>query len=769
MTMCLMERFTIGGKAVGTRSARNIDEDTLDCYAVTEVMLVKKMLQPNELTFTLRRHSVDKTAKTSSFDIVKDIIGQEVDCKVTTSISCSFKTDGPNASNIVNLSSLEFKGTVAKVSMKGISLVCIAYSKDSKLQGPPKSRCFTGMSIDQIVDAVIPVSNPPSQDDIQKTIALHSVFQSKPFPLIVQYNESDYDFLVRLAKRFGAFFYFDKTSHLVFGKLPNGGVINVLPKKATSFSYELQTGDPNLRLSAYQYEKNLTLTSTPDNYSALGAVNLVKMAVDHSEATVADYKFFVDNPQSLYVDQAADAHSKALLATTVDDFVTCKFTCYQFDLDIGSLITIAEAPNLDKVLLVTSICFTWDCEGSPQSEVNAIVLPKSEQQNNTDNIYPPYTDINVYPRSNAQRAVVLNNKDPKKMGRVQVLFSWQQPPADQNQAATLPWIRISQPYGGNNKGFYILPEIGEEVMVGFEHENLEKPFVIGTLFHDSNTAAEKQMPDAAWVEDNDNNKENEVKSFRSKKGHTIEFHDTKEGDGFIRIYGNEKSDQPNYDIILSTDKIQQKEGDQKNDLQLDSADDEAKASENIKEKKYKAEKLRILVRSNGGDIMLDAGDGDIFLNANNIHINARGNSTSLIQGKRIVKVGGEQHIQTSDTSLLAANVKLDAEESMTMKVKKAVQLETKDTLEINANTITAESTQGTTMQANEMKFEAKSNLELGAKITAKVKAEEIQEEADMTTIKGQIVTLDGKSTTLKGTNMVIDTSMGTRKGTWMDV
>ena len=73
------------------------------------------------------------------------------------------------------------------------------------------------------------------------------------------------------------------------------------------------------------------------------------------------------------------------------------------------------------------------------------------------------------------------------------------------------------------------------------------------------------------------------------------------------------------------------------------------------------------------------------------------------------------------------------------------------------------------MQANEMKFEAKSNLELGAKITAKVKAEEIQEEADMTTIKGQIVTLDGKSTTLKGTNMVIDTSMGTRKGTWMDV
>ena len=101
-----------------------------------------------------------------------------------------------------------------------------------------------------------------------------------------------------------------------------------------------------------------------------------------------------------------------------------------------------------------------------------------------------------------------------------------------------PWIRIAQPHGGDNKGFYFIPEIDEEVMVSFENGNAEKPYVTGTLYHGN------QHPEEKWYSDS-----NDIKAFRSRNGHTVEIKDIEEG-GFIRIYDNEKD---NYILTFSTD------------------------------------------------------------------------------------------------------------------------------------------------------------------------------------------------------------------------
>ncbi|HEX8577658.1 MAG TPA: phage baseplate assembly protein V [Flavobacterium sp.] len=45
------------------------------------------------------------------------------------------------------------------------------------------------------------------------------------------------------------------------------------------------------------------------------------------------------------------------------------------------------------------------------------------------------------------------------------------------------WIRIVQPHSGAGKGFYFIPEIDEEVMVGFEGGNADKPYVIGAHYN----------------------------------------------------------------------------------------------------------------------------------------------------------------------------------------------------------------------------------------------------------------------------------------------
>ncbi|KMQ58351.1 hypothetical protein ACM39_18625 [Chryseobacterium sp. FH2] len=48
-----------------------------------------------------------------------------------------------------------------------------------------------------------------------------------------------------------------------------------------------------------------------------------------------------------------------------------------------------------------------------------------------------------------------------------------------------PWIRLIQPHSGSGKGFHFIPEIGEEVLVGHESGNAEKPFVMGTHYNGS--------------------------------------------------------------------------------------------------------------------------------------------------------------------------------------------------------------------------------------------------------------------------------------------
>ncbi len=743
-------------------AALNPSADTLcpESYTLCDFSVEKKMMAPNVLRFSINRNAIAPSANMLKFGVASDLVGETVTCQVET------ESDLDNNNN----NSLTFKGSIIKASMNGRTISCEALSDDCNMGSFIRSRCFINMKIKDIVKAVCPGAE----------VHIHQCFDSLEFPYIIQYNESDYDFLTRLAKRFGAFFYFDQSQGVVFGKpISLANPIELVPPffgvpNGSGIKFNLVASSPNLRFMAHDYEKDADLNSPLADFKRNGSGHLYKAAAKGSTPMVTTaWDFYLDEPNSLPKTPAAnlmELYRDAKLSSFSSEMVTCSCVLFRLDIHVGSVIKLKQnsSPSdiCNGVLLVTSSCVTWDCNGSPQNEITALVLP--EDNISDEKVFAPYIDANAYPRSSAQRAVVLNNVDPKKMGRVQVKFSWQQTPANDQEKEKIPWIRIAQPYGGNKKGFFVLPEIGEEVMVGFEHENLEKPFVIGTLFHDSDQDPQKQMPDDKWVEaagDNKANEENEVKAFRTKKGHTIEFHDTKEGNGFIRIYGNNKSDKGNYDIILSTDKIQKVDGQNKEDYVLKSADDKAQASQEIKEIDYKAENLRIMVKSNGGDIMLDAGEGDIFLKAKNIHVNATGNRTTMITGNDVLGLKGEQHVEAKNASIKTTKINIDATGAV----------------EIKSDSISAETKNNTTVKAN-------GQFEIGATKDAKVSANTGLELSggSKTDLKGTNITVAGDASTLvkapkvdvqadgvntvKGATVMIEASAaGTRKGTWTDL
>jgi hypothetical protein len=73
---------------------------------------------------------------------------------------------------------------------------------------------------------------------------------------------------------------------------------------------------------------------------------------------------------------------------------------------------------------------------------------------------------------------VVNNMDPEEEGKVQVMFPWLAP--DYISA----WARVMQ-IGASKvgSGFLWMPEVGDEVLIGFDRGSIDHPYVIGNLYN----------------------------------------------------------------------------------------------------------------------------------------------------------------------------------------------------------------------------------------------------------------------------------------------
>ena len=117
--------------------------------------------------------------------------------------------------------------------------------------------------------------------------------------------------------------------------------------------------------------------------------------------------------------------------------------------------------------------------------------------------------------------VVTDNRDPQNLGRVKVKYPWL------TEDHTSHWARIASPMAGSGRGLFILPEVNDEVLVAFEHGDVRRPYVIGSLWNG------KDKP----VEGNDKavsgGKVNR-RTLKSRIGHTLLLDDT-DGKGGICI------------------------------------------------------------------------------------------------------------------------------------------------------------------------------------------------------------------------------------------
>lgn len=113
--------------------------------------------------------------------------------------------------------------------------------------------------------------------------------------------------------------------------------------------------------------------------------------------------------------------------------------------------------------------------------------------------------------------IVTNIKDPEGLGRIRVKFPWL---SDENESN---WARVTSLMAGKDRGIFILPEIDDEVLVVFEHGNINMPYVIGSLWNGTDVPPETNS-------DGKNN----LRMMKSRSGHVIRIDDT-EGNEKIEI------------------------------------------------------------------------------------------------------------------------------------------------------------------------------------------------------------------------------------------
>jgi uncharacterized protein involved in type VI secretion and phage assembly len=133
-------------------------------------------------------------------------------------------------------------------------------------------------------------------------------------------------------------------------------------------------------------------------------------------------------------------------------------------------------------------------------------------------------------------AIVTNNNDPEKTGRVRVRFLWL------SDTIETWWARVATPMAGADRGLYALPEVDDEVLVAFEQGDPSRPIVIGSLWNGKDKAPEK----------NDDGKNN-MRTIKSRSGHIVRLDDT---DGAEKIEIVDKTGDNKITIDSKANKIE---------------------------------------------------------------------------------------------------------------------------------------------------------------------------------------------------------------------
>lgn len=324
-----------------------------------------------------------------------------------------------------------------------------------------------------------------------------------PIPYMAQYNESVFDFMNRLSALYGEWFYYDGTK-VYFGKPDRDNtekivydmdleevrlVANLVPGKSARYDYVAQENK----------QHNADTPAKPDDMNDL-------QSIAHSCSEKA-YTAKTTSAADPHVTDKAELDEQMRIVKNASgaNLLNIKGIGKTCRIRIGEIIDVSfpdrmKLPPLGKFRIVG---IEHEVRRDGHYSNSFVGVPDGT-------VHIPVPDVKR-PLALPELATVKENNDDKGQGRVKVAFDWQK------NGKTTNWIRVQTPNAGvsgavpKNRGWVFVPEVGDQVMVSYEHGNPDRPYVTGSVFHSGSGKG--------------GDKDNKVKSIITRSGNAIVFDD----------------------------------------------------------------------------------------------------------------------------------------------------------------------------------------------------------------------------------------------------
>lgn len=324
-----------------------------------------------------------------------------------------------------------------------------------------------------------------------------------PIPYMAQYNESVFDFMNRLSALYGEWFYYDGTK-VYFGKPDRDNtekivydmdleevrlVANLVPGKSARYDYVAQENK----------QHNADTPAKPDGMNDL-------QSIAHSCSEKA-YTAKTTSAADPHVTDKAELDEQMRIVKNASgaNLLNIKGIGKTCRIRIGEIIDVSfpdrmKLPPLGKFRIVG---IEHEVRRDGHYSNSFVGVPDGT-------VHIPVPDVKR-PLALPELATVKENNDDKGQGRVKEAFDWQK------NGKTTNWIRVQTPNAGvsgavsKNRGWVFVPEVGDQVMVSYEHGNPDRPYVTGSVFHSGSGKG--------------GDKDNKVKSIITRSGNAIVFDD----------------------------------------------------------------------------------------------------------------------------------------------------------------------------------------------------------------------------------------------------